>query len=232
MTEIKIPTHIAVIMDGNGRWAKSRKLPRIFGHRQGVKKVRQVCEFCLKYNVKYITLYAFSTENWKRPLTEINGLMKIFREFLGREARNLIEKGIRLVVSGRYEKFPEDIVSQIDELMIMSSKNTELILNVALNYGGRTEILDSINKILLEYSDKVEITEELISKNLYNSFIPEPDLIIRTSGEKRISNFLIWQAAYSEFYFTDVLWPDFSEEEFLYAIKEFNNRDRRYGGVK
>jgi undecaprenyl diphosphate synthase len=233
MTENKIPTHIAVIMDGNGRWAKSRKLPRIFGHRHGVRKVRQVCDYCIKYGVKYLTLYAFSTENWKRPVTEINGLMKIFREFLNKQAKDLIDKGIRLTVSGRYNKFPEDIVNHIDELIKVSEKNDILVLNVALNYGGRTEILDSIQKILSNPDNDIsDITEDKIAENLYNPFIPDPDLIIRTSGEKRISNFLIWQAAYSELYFTDVLWPDFSEEEFMLAVEDFNNRDRRYGGVK
>ena len=232
MKDIKIPAHIAVIMDGNGRWAQSRKLPRIFGHRQGVKKVREVCDLCIKYGVSYLTLYAFSTENWKRPEKEINGLMKIFREFLKKEGRDLIQKGIRLAVSGRYQDFPADIVESIENLSAESEKNSTLVLNVALNYGGRCEILDAVRKMAEEDIDIRNISEQTLRENLYNSFIPDPDLIIRTSGEQRLSNFLIWQGAYSELYFTKELWPDFSEDEFLKAIREYSDRERRYGGIK
>lgn len=226
----KIPAHIAVIMDGNGRWAKSRYLPRIFGHRKGVKKVKEICDLCLKHNISYLTLYAFSTENWKRPEKEINALMSIFREFLKKEALNLIKKNIRLVVSGRYNDFPEDIVKSIDELMYNSKDNDLLVLNVALNYGGRLDIVDSVNKAIKNGIKCVD--EQIIRENLYNSFLPDPDLIIRTSGEMRISNFLIWQGAYSEFYFSECLWPDFDEKELIKALKSFSNRERRYGGLK
>jgi undecaprenyl diphosphate synthase len=225
----KIPTHVAVIMDGNGRWAKRRGLPRIFGHRQGVNTLKKVCDYSIKYGVKYLTLYAFSTENWKRPEEELSGLMKLFREFLTKEAENLLKKGIKLVVSGRYKEFDADIVERVEKLCKDSEKNDRLVLNIALNYGGRAEIIDAFKKAF-DSDVKIEKEEDL-RRFLYHPEIPDPDILVRTSGEYRISNFLLWEIAYSELYFTEKYWPDFDEKEFVKMLEEYSKRERRFGGV-
>ena len=231
MMENNVPDHIAIIMDGNGRWAKKKTLPRLLGHRQGVKRVKDICNLCMEYSISYLTLYAFSTENWKRPAEEINGLMNLFREFLQKEAKNLINQGIRLVVSGRYNEFDDDLVNRIEKLKDESKDNDKLVLNMALNYGSRKELVDCVQSIIKEGVQAKDIDEEMISSHLYEPDIPDPDLIIRTSGEQRLSNFLLWQAAYTELYFTEKYWPEFDKEVFLEALKEYKDRKRKFGGL-
>jgi len=202
-----------------------------FFHREGVKNVKKICDFCIKNEIKYLSLYAFSTENWKRPHDEISGLMNIFRDFLLKDARDLIKKDIKLLISGRYWDFPADIVSSIEKLQQESYENTSLYLNIMLNYGGRTEILDAVKKIIKEKITEDKIDEKSFSSFLYNSIIPDPDIFIRTGKEKRISNFLLYQLAYTELFFTESMWPDFSEKEFEAIIDEYNNRERRFGAL-
>ncbi len=223
------PKHIAIIMDGNGRWAKTRHLPRFVGHREGAKKVKKIIELAGNRGVKFLTVYAFSTENWKRPKKEVDALMDIFKKYLKTEYKNMLSNNIRLVVSGRKEGVSEDLLKEIERVEEITSKNTGLTFNICFNYGGRIEIIDSINKILSE--GKESITEEEFKKYLYFD-MPDPELVIRTSGEFRISNFLLWQIAYSEIYVTNVLWPDFDEVEFNRALEVYKGRDRRFGGVK
>ncbi|PLX16026.1 MAG: isoprenyl transferase [Candidatus Muiribacterium halophilum] len=229
--ENNVPNHIAIIMDGNGRWAKKRTFPRLFGHRQGVKRVKDVCNLCMEFSIRYLTLYAFSTENWKRPAEEVNGLMNLFREFLQKEAQNLINKGIRLVVSGRYHEFDDDLVNRIERLKEESKDNNKLVLNVALNYGSRKELVDAARAIVKKGYKAEEIDESIISEHLYEPDVPDPDLIIRTSGEQRLSNFLLWQAAYSELYFTEKFWPEFDRNVLIEALNEYKDRKRKFGGL-
>lgn len=231
MIENNVPNHIAIIMDGNGRWAKKRTFPRLFGHRQGVKRVKDVCNLCMEFSIRYLTLYAFSTENWKRPAEEVNGLMNLFREFLQKEAQNLINKGIRLVVSGRYHEFDDDLVNRIERLKEESKDNNKLVLNVALNYGSRKELVDAARAIVKKGYKAEEIDESIISEHLYEPDVPDPDLIIRTSGEQRLSNFLLWQAAYSELYFTEKFWPEFDRNVLIEALNEYKDRKRKFGGL-
>ncbi len=231
MIENNVPNHIAIIMDGNGRWAKKRTFPRLFGHRQGVKRVKDVCNLCMEFSIRYLTLYAFSTENWKRPAEEVNGLMNLFREFLQKEAQNLINKGIRLVVSGRYHEFDDDLVNRIERLKEESKDNNKLVLNVALNYGSRKELVDAARAIVKKGYKAEEIDESIISEHLYEPDVPDPDLIIRTSGEQRLSNFLLWQAAYSELYFTEKFWPEFDRKVLIEALNEYKDRKRKFGGL-
>lgn len=226
--EKKIPNHIAIIMDGNGRWAKKRGLPRTFGHKEGAKSLQKVIKKAGEMGVKYVTVYAFSTENWKRSKDEVNTLMFLFRNYIKSEEKNIMENNIRFVVSGRRENVGKELLEAIDSLQEKSKNNDGLIFNIAFNYGGRAEIVDAINKIIKSGVEKIE--ERDFSKYLYND-LPEPELLIRTSGEYRISNFLLWQIAYSEIYITDVLWPDFDEIEFEKAIESYMKRDRRFGGV-
>ncbi|MBZ4683782.1 MAG: Undecaprenyl pyrophosphate synthetase [Fusobacteriales bacterium] len=226
----KLPEHVAIIMDGNGRWAKAKGQPRIFGHRAGAKTVREILTEAGKMGIKYLTLYAFSTENWKRPEDEVKGLMFLLKEYLKKERKELAKNNVRLRFLGRRDNVSEDILKLMDETVAFLDKNDGITLNIAFNYGGRQEILDAVNKLLLEKKDK--ITEEDIQKNLYGgSELPDPELVIRTSGEFRISNFLLWEIAYSEFYITNTLWPDFNVEEFRAAISEYMNRERRFGGL-
>lgn len=227
--ESNIPKHIAIIMDGNGRWAKKRNLPRTLGHREGAKALRKIITHAGKIGVKYLTVYAFSTENWKRSKEEVEALMFLFKSYLSGEEKNIMENNIRFMVSGSKEGVSKSLLEAIRRLEELSKNNTGLTLNIAFNYGGRTEIVDAVNKILKEGRDKIE--EKDFSKYLYNR-IPDPELLIRTSGELRISNFLLWQIAYSEIYITETLWPDFDEAELDRAIESYNNRDRRFGGVK
>ncbi|MEW6557038.1 MAG: isoprenyl transferase [Elusimicrobiota bacterium] len=224
-----IPKHIAIIMDGNGRWAKKRGLPRLAGHRAGVKAVEKIVKTANELGISVLTLYAFSTENWLRPKNEIKGLFKVLKIFLQKKLPKLVKNNIRLKVIGDISKLPSDIVNDITKAVQLTSKNTGLILNIALNYGGRQEIVAAVNKILV--SDIKKIDEQMFEKYIYTEGLPDPDLIIRTSGENRISNFLIWQSAYSEFYTTDVLWPDFSKQDLISAIAEYQKRNRRFGGL-
>jgi undecaprenyl diphosphate synthase len=208
-----IPQHIAIIMDGNGRWARSRGLPRLAGHRAGTENLRNIIKACVEFGVGYLTIYAFSTENWRRPDEEVSGLMSIFEEVFERELAEL----------NRQKK----VISGVEK----TKNNDKLVLNIAFNYGGRDEIVYAVQQIVAKGVTPDKVTEDLISEHLYTRDIPEPDLVIRTSGEQRISNFLIWQAAYAEWVFPDTFWPDFGRDQLLAAIQEYGNRERRYGSV-
>lgn len=230
-----VPKHIAIILDGNGRWAKAKNMPRQYGHMQGTKNVEVILEEAHNLGVKYVTVYAFSTENWKRPTEEVEGLMKIFRSYLKTCLKQAKKNNMRVEVIGDISKFDEDIKERIKELEEATKSYTGLRFIVALNYGGRDEISRAMRKIALkvqrEELDPMEIDEEMISAHLDTWDVPDPDFMIRTSGEQRLSNFLIWQLAYAEFYYTDVHWPDFTVEEFHKAIASYENRKRRFGGV-
>ena len=221
--------HVAIIMDGNGRWAESRGLPRAEGHRQGSLQVETVLDAAEKLGIKYVTLYAFSTENWKRSPAEVLALMKLLEQFSTERLPRMMEKNIRLRVIGRITDIPLFARQKLLEAVEKTSKNDGNVLTLALSYGGRAEIVDAVNRILAEKNDG-KITEESFRNYLYAPDIPDPDLLIRTSGELRLSNFLLWELAYSEIYVTDVLWPDFGEEELKKAVEAFNRRDRRFGG--
>lgn len=227
----QVPQHIAIIMDGNGRWAKSRGLPRLAGHRAGTDNLRRIIEACVEFGVKYLTIYAFSTENWGRPEDEVSGLMSIFDEVFERELAELHRQGARLRHIGRLDGVRKSLREKVLKGMEMTKDNKRLVLNVAFNYGGRDEIVQAIKAMLKDGIDPEEINEERVSQYLYTAGMPDPDLVIRTSGEQRISNFLIWQAAYAEWVFPETLWPDFGRDELLAAIQEFGQRERRYGLV-
>ncbi len=227
--ESRIPSHIAIIMDGNGRWAEKRGLPRTLGHKEGADALRKIITYAGKIGVRYLTVYAFSTENWKRSKDEVEALMFLFKTYLKNEEKNIMKNNVRFLVSGRKEGVNPSLLEAIKKLEDKSKNNTGLTLNIAFNYGGRAEITDAVNFIL--ESGITHIDEENFSKYLYND-IPDPELLVRTSGEFRISNFLLWQIAYSEIYITDALWPDFDEKELDKAIESYNERDRRFGGVK
>jgi undecaprenyl diphosphate synthase len=233
MEKLKIiPVHIGIIMDGNGRWAEKRNLPRIAGHKEGIEAVRRTVKAASKYKIKYLTLYSFSTENWRRPKDEVEFLFSLMEKNLRKEGENLNKNNVKVRFSGRRWELPENLCEIMDYVEKLTEKNTGLNLIFAINYGGRSEIIDSIKKIVEKRHKIEEIDENLISKYLYLPDVPDPDLIIRTSGEKRISNFLLWQSAYSEFYFTPVLWPDFDENEFLKALYDYQRRKRKFGGIK
>ena len=225
----KLPKHVAIIMDGNGRWAKKRMLPRIIGHTNGVKTVKKIVEFARKLNIQVLTLYAFSTENWQRPKDEVSGIMTLLKTYLKSELENMIENQISFRVSGDISKMSDDIQKELKDAMDKTKDLKGLVLNVALNYGSRQEILMAC-KSLIDKGIK-NPTETDFEDCLYTRGLPDPDLLIRTSNEKRISNFLLWQIAYTEIYITDVLWPDFNEEEFCKAILDYQKRDRRFGKV-
>jgi len=233
---LKIPQHIAIIMDGNGRWAKQKRMPRNYGHMQGSKRVEDICRAAHELGVKYLTIYAFSTENWSRPADEVKALMRILRDYLKESVKKASENNMRVRVIGDRERLDEDIRASIEHLEEVSAGNTGLNFQIALNYGGRDEMLRAIRRIAAECKDgqlSVEdIDEKLFSSYLDTADIPEPDFMIRTSGEQRLSNFLLWQTAYSEFYFPEVLWPDFDKKELKKAIEEYTKRDRRFGGIK
>lgn len=230
---LTIPNHIAIIMDGNARWAKSKNLPLQVGHKNGSENVSKVAENCIELGVKFLTIYAFSSENWDRPSDEVNYLMKLLDEYLEKETKPLAEKDVKIVISGNLERLSEATKSKIRNIEEETKNNKSLTLNVAFSYGSRQEIVDAARKIALEVSmGKIsldQISEALFSQNLYHPEIPDPDLLIRTAGDVRLSNFLLWQAAYSELYFTETYWPDFNKENLLQAIKNFNKRERRYG---
>lgn len=232
----RVPQHIAIIMDGNGRWAKSRFLPRTAGHKAGVETIRTVLRECKKLNVKYVTLYAFSTENWKRPKLEVDTLMNLLSTYLQKEVKTLHEENVRLTAIGDIKELPQKCVTELEKAIKLTENNTGCNLNLALNYGGRRDIKDALVKIVKEAKENKinldEIDENTISNHLSTKNIPDPDLVIRTSGEERLSNFLLWEVAYSEFYFTNSHWPDFDEKELQKAIYTYQNRDRRFGGIK
>ncbi|MGN6710933.1 isoprenyl transferase [Anaerocolumna jejuensis] len=233
---MKIPRHVAIILDGNGRWAKQRMMPRNYGHVQGSKTVENICEEAYNMGVEYLTVYAFSTENWKRPKDEVDALMKLLRSYLKNCQKTSSKNNMRVRVLGETDGLSEDIKSSIIELEKTSASNTGLRFQVALNYGGRDEILRAAKRMSQDYKDgKINLTEvntDIFSGYLDTRGIPDPDLMIRTSGEMRISNFLLWQLAYTEFYFTDTLWPDFNKNELRKAIEYYGNRKRNYGGIK
>ena len=229
MEQNRIPKHIAIIMDGNGRWAKKRLMPRTYGHSEGTKTLKKIVTHCQKIGVEYLTVYAFSTENWKRSSSEVEALMILFKYYLKKEEETFMENGTRLIISGSKENISLELLDCMNNLVEKTKNNKKLTLNIAFNYGGRQEIVDGINNIIK--SGMESITEEDMKKFLYNN-IPDPELLIRTSGEIRLSNFLLWQIAYSEIHITEKLWPDFEEKDLEIAILEFQKRDRRYGGVK
>ncbi len=230
---MQIPTHLAIIMDGNGRWAEQRHLPRILGHRKGVETVQSVVDDCLELGVRYLTLYAFSSENWGRPRDEVDALMGLLGSFLKKELSQLQKRGIRLVAVGELDRLPKPISKILKDIIQKTADNDLMVLNLALSYGSRNELTRAVQAIGQDITagklKAGDITEEMISDALDTKDIPDPDLLIRTSGEMRISNFLLWQIAYSELYFTEALWPDFSRELLLQAITEYSNRQRRFG---
>lgn len=225
-----IPRHVAFIMDGNGRWAEKRGLPRLEGHRAGVKNIRRILKCLGEHGVEYVTLYAFSTENWSRPEDEVNGIFNLLIEVVGRETQELHKNGVRIRHIGRLEGLPGGVQESINEAVKLTENNTGMTLGVALNYGGRAEILDAVRRIAIEKVVPEDIDEKIFGRYLYTAGFPDVDLMIRTSGEMRTSNFLIWQSAYSEFYFTPVLWPDFDEKELEKALLAYSQRQRRFGG--
>lgn len=232
---MRVPNHIAIILDGNGRWAKKRGMPRSFGHVKGCENLEDICEVAKELGVKYLTVYAFSTENWKRSKEEVDGLMKLFRNYLKKCIKISQKNNMRVKVIGDITAFDSDIQESIKKLEDFSKDFTDLHFQIALNYGSRDEITRAMNRMLEDQkAGKLEtpVSEDTISDYLDTAGIPDPDLMIRTSGELRLSNYLLWQLAYSEFYFTDVPWPDFKKEELVKAIEKYNERDRRYGGVK
>jgi len=227
----KLPRHVAMIMDGNGRWALSRGLPRLAGHKAGTENLRRVIRSTVEFGVKYLTIYAFSTENWGRPMEEVRGLMSILEDVIDRELAELHKEGVQLRHIGRLERLPPRLQEKVLEAIEITKSNDRLILNVAFNYGGRDEIVHAIQKMIKDGIPSEEVTDEIVSRYLYTAGVPDPDLIIRTSGELRVSNFLIWQAAYSEWYVTPTYWPDFDKEEYRRALEAFARRDRRFGKV-
>ena len=232
---MRVPNHIAIILDGNGRWAKKRGMPRSYGHVKGCENLEDICEVAKELGVKYLTVYAFSTENWKRSKEEVDGLMKLFRNYLKKCIKISQKNNMRVKVIGDVSAFDPDIQESIVKLENFSKDFTELHFQIALNYGSRDEITRAVNRMLEDQkAGKLEtpVEEETISNYLDTAGIPDPDLMIRTSGELRLSNYLLWQLAYTEFYFTDVPWPDFKKDELVKAIEKYNERDRRYGGVK
>jgi undecaprenyl diphosphate synthase len=231
----RLPRHVAVIMDGNGRWAQKRHLPRIAGHRSGTQSARTTIETCARLKIEALTLYAFSVENWRRPKTEIDFLMQLLREYLRKEMPLIQKHEIRMRFLGRVEELPTGVQNDVREAMEKTAGNKGMVLCIALNYGGRAEIVDAVNAIIAEgHRDGAppRITEEELSRHLYTEGLPDPDLLIRTSGEMRVSNFLLWQIAYSEILVTETLWPDFNRARLLEALVEFQKRERRYGGIR
>lgn len=232
----RMPRHVAIIMDGNGRWAKNRGLPRLAGHNAGMKAMKKIVDHSDKLGIRYLTVYAFSTENWKRSREEVEGLMKLFRSYLKKCMKSAEKNHMRVKIIGDPSAFAPDIQEKIRELEEFSKDYDELYFQIALNYGSRDEIVRGVRKLAQDVADgkctPSEIDESLLENYLDTAGVPDPDLLIRTSGEQRLSNFLMWQLAYTEFYFTDVPWPDFHKEDLIKAIEKYNSRDRRFGGVK
>ena len=241
LDEQRLPRHIAVIMDGNGRWAQRRHLPRVAGHRAGVESARTIIETCARLHIPALTLYAFSMENWRRPKAEIDFLMRLLRQYLRKELPSIHRNNIRLQIIGRTEQLPEEVQADVAKGVALTAQNSGMVLTVALNYGGRAELVDAFNAILDRLRKKAangngalanfRVDEETIAENLYTAGLPDPDLLIRTSGELRISNFLLWQIAYAEIYVTETLWPDFRRAELYAALADYQKRERRYGGL-
>lgn len=232
----KLPKHIAIIMDGNGRWAQNKGYPRFLGHKAGVEAIREIIRTSSDIGIEYITVYAFSTENWRRPEDEVKGLFKLLVIYLEKEIDEIHRNNIKLNIIGEYEKLPSNVIGKIKYALDLTKENTGMTFNIALNYGARDEILNMAKKLYLliqngEIINEDQIDYRLLESCLYTKGIPDPDLIIRTSGELRLSNFLLWQSAYSELWFTDTLWPDFKKEDLFEAIIAFQNRKRRYGGI-
>ena len=231
----RLPRHVAVIMDGNGRWAQKRHLPRIAGHRSGTQSARTTIETCARLKIEALTLYAFSVENWRRPKTEIDFLMALLREYLRKEMPLIQKNNIRMRFLGRMDELPAGVQNDVRDATERTAENKGMVLCVALNYGGRAEIVDAMNAILSErngHGTPAKVTEEQLSRHLYTEGLPDPDLLIRTSGEMRVSNFLLWQIAYAEIFVTETLWPDFNRARLLEALLEFQKRERRYGGIR
>jgi undecaprenyl diphosphate synthase len=232
----RLPQHIAIIMDGNGRWARRRSLPRVAGHRAGVEPVRTTVETCARLGIRALTLYAFSVENWKRPRNEVDTLWRLLRFYLRREVPELMKNNIRFNAIGRLSALSDQVRADLEQARAITSGNTGLRVNLAINYGGRTEIVDAVNRLIDEARldgslTSLRITDDMIQSRMYTAGLPDPDLLIRTSGEMRISNFLLWQIAYSELYVTDTLWPDFGRTDLLRAVLDYQSRDRRFGGL-
>ncbi len=230
-TEDKIPAHVAIIMDGNGRWAKQRGLPRVAGHKAGTENLRRIIEASVELGIRTLTIYAFSTENWRRPADEVKGLMMIFEDVIDRELPQLNRNGVQLRHIGRLDGLKPAFAQKVRNAIEQTKNNNKLILNVAFNYGGRSEIVEAVQKIVAEGVKPEAVTEEMITSHLYTGGQPDPDLIIRTSGELRVSNFLIWQGAYAEYYIAPVYWPDFDKDQLRLALEEYANRHRRFGGL-
>lgn len=233
---MKIPQHVAIILDGNGRWAKAKGMPRNYGHKAGAKNVETVCKAANELGIKYVTMYAFSTENWNRPDSEVEALMKLLESYLKNCIKTADKNNMRVRIIGDMRRLSEKFQNRIKELEEASKNNTGLNLTIAINYGSRDEMLRGMKKMIEDYDNGKlnldDINEQVFSNYLDTADIPDPDLLIRTSGEQRLSNYLLWQLAYSEFYFTDVPWPDFHKEELVQAIEAYNNRDRRFGALK
>lgn len=235
LEEAKMPKHIAIIMDGNGRWANKRGLPRIAGHKAGLEALKLIVQACVELKVQFLTVYAFSTENWRRPKEEVDFLMNLSVEYIDKELMELHKNGVKVKTIGRINDLPEKSRKKMLEAVEVTKNNNKLVLNIALNYGGRTEIIDGVNKLLEEVKNgklDIPLTEDQFNKYLYTGNIPDPELMIRTSGEMRVSNFLLWQLAYTEFWVTDVYWPDFDKDLLIQAISDFQKRDRKFGGLK
>ncbi|HLZ08989.1 MAG TPA: polyprenyl diphosphate synthase [Chloroflexota bacterium] len=227
----QIPRHVAIIMDGNGRWAREQGLPRLVGHRAGTDNVRTVLQASVEFGIKYLTIYAFSTENWHRPVDEVEGLFGIMAEVIRNETEDLHQNGVCIRHVGRSDNLPPDLVAAIADSIALTRDNRRLVLNVAFNYGGRAELVDAVRKIIDDHVPAQDVNEDTISRYLYTAGQPDPDLIIRTAGEMRLSNFLIWQSAYAEYYTTPTYWPDFDREQLRLALVSYARRQRRFGGV-
>lgn len=232
----RLPSHIAIIMDGNGRWANRRRLPRVAGHKAGIEPVRVTVETCARLGIRVLTLYAFSMENWKRPRAEVDTLWRLLRYYLGQELPNLLRNNIRLNAIGRVEQLPPNVRRELESAVDATAANDGLKVNLAINYGGRAEVVDAVNELIAAARregrlDQLQVDENAISRRLYTAGQPDPDLLIRTSGEMRISNFLLWQIAYAELYVTDTYWPDFKRTDLLRAVLDYQKRDRRFGGL-
>lgn len=226
-----IPAHLGIIMDGNGRWAQSRNLPRLAGHQRGVDNIQRILEACTEYGIKILTIYAFSTENWHRPQEEVDGLIRLLGLTIHRQLKELHKNGVRIRHSGRMTGINHYLQKQIQHALDVTQHNDRITMNVAFNYGGRAEIIDAVRRVMADGLDPDQVTEETFSKYLYTGDLADPDLIVRTGGEWRLSNFLIWQAAYAEYYATTTYWPDFDENELYKALLEYNQRSRRFGRV-
>jgi undecaprenyl diphosphate synthase len=228
----QVPRHVAIIMDGNGRWAKARGLPRLAGHRAGTENIRPVLEACVEFGIEILTIWAFSTENWQRPDEEVKGLLRILQQMIRRELQELHKQGVQLRHVGRLDQLPKRLQKQIRDAVALTKDNHRIVLNVAFDYGGRAEIVQAVQRIIRDGVRAEQVDEALISRYMYTCGQPDPDLIIRTSGEMRMSGFMMWQAAYAEYYITPTFWPDFDRDELCKALAAYSQRDRRFGGIK